>query len=73
MIIISLKRFGRSVFTYTLASSKRHCHCSQQYDVIIVGGGHAGAEACSAAARMGASALLVTHKKSSIGKIVYLL
>jgi len=34
-----------------------------------VGGGHAGAEACSAAARMGAATLLVTHQKSSVGKV----
>ena len=38
------------------------------YDVIVVGGGHAGTEAASAAARMGADTILVTHKKSTIGK-----
>ena len=37
------------------------------YDVIVVGGGHAGCEACAAAARMGARTALVTHKISSIG------
>lgn len=49
---------------------KYYCHFSKQYDVIVVGGGHAGAEACSAAARMGASTLLVTHKKSSVGTFI---
>lgn len=43
----------------------------QKYDVIVIGGGHAGTEACSAAARMGAKTLLVTHKKSTIGKVIF--
>lgn len=33
----------------------------QQYDVIVIGGGHAGTEAALAAARMGAQTLLITH------------
>jgi tRNA uridine 5-carboxymethylaminomethyl modification enzyme len=37
------------------------------YDVIVIGGGHAGCEAAAAAARCGARTALVTHKKSSIG------
>ncbi|AVA23644.1 MULTISPECIES: tRNA uridine-5-carboxymethylaminomethyl(34) synthesis enzyme MnmG [unclassified Rhizobium] len=37
------------------------------YDVIIVGGGHAGSEAAAAAARLGAQTGLVTHKRDTIG------
>ena len=37
------------------------------YDVIVVGGGHAGCEACAAAARTGAKTALVTHHIDTIG------
>ena len=37
------------------------------YDVIVIGGGHAGCEAAAAAARMGARTALVTHRADSIG------
>ena len=40
-----------------------------KYDVIVVGGGHAGCEACAAAARVGANTLLITHKISTIGEM----
>ena len=40
---------------------------SKPYDVIVIGGGHAGCEAAGAAARMGARTALVTHRADSIG------
>jgi tRNA uridine 5-carboxymethylaminomethyl modification enzyme len=39
------------------------------FDVIVVGGGHAGCEAAAASARVGASTALLTHKHSTIGEM----
>ena len=41
----------------------------QVYDVIVVGGGHAGTEACLSAARMGCSTLLLTHNIETLGQM----
>jgi len=41
----------------------------RSYDIIVIGGGHAGCEAAAAAARFGARTLLLTHKRSTIGEM----
>ena len=41
----------------------------QRYDVIVIGGGHAGTEAALAAARMGCATLLLTHNIETLGQM----
>lgn len=40
---------------------------TSRFDVIVIGGGHAGCEAAAAAARLGANTALVTHRRDTIG------
>src|ERR1700722_17913251 len=42
---------------------------TQSFDVIVVGGGHAGCEAAAAAARIGVNTLLLTHSLATIGEM----
>ncbi len=42
---------------------------STEFDVIVIGGGHAGCEAATASARMGAKTALITHKVETIGEM----
>ncbi|HQU12201.1 MAG TPA: FAD-dependent oxidoreductase, partial [Acidiphilium sp.] len=41
----------------------------EMFDVVVIGGGHAGTEAAAAAARMGARTLLLTHRRDRIGEM----
>jgi tRNA uridine 5-carboxymethylaminomethyl modification enzyme len=42
-------------------------YSSKPYDVVVIGGGHAGAEACAGAARSGARTALITPKTDNLG------
>ncbi|EER40403.1 mitochondrial translation optimization protein [Histoplasma capsulatum H143] len=59
---VSRQRPFRTVRTFATVNSD-----AQAYDVVVIGGGHAGSEACAAAARLGARTALVTPSRSNIG------
>ncbi|UKK02454.2 glucose-inhibited division protein a-like protein [Theileria orientalis] len=62
--IICIITLSKLICTFKIATPPL-----QAFDVIVVGGGHAGTEAATAAARIGAKTLLITPKLSSIGEL----
>ncbi|KAL4780567.1 glucose inhibited division protein A-domain-containing protein [Aspergillus varians] len=66
----ALFRWGNSVRSRTIGGFRGLASVSDStrpYDVIVIGGGHAGSEACAAAARSGARTALITPSLSNIG------
>ena len=53
----------------TVSRETTHRHRSADFDVIVIGGGHAGCEAAAAASRVGARTALITQQIANIGAL----
>ena len=60
---------GQIVFILPAANVDSNAMTHQKYDVVVIGGGHAGTEAAAAAARMGAKVAFITMKADKIGEM----
>ena len=58
---------GAALFRPSGSANGCEMAAENAFDVIVIGGGHAGCEAAAAAARMGANTALVTHRFATIG------
>jgi tRNA uridine 5-carboxymethylaminomethyl modification enzyme len=63
------KKNNRLFHSSALSSSSLSALSNETYDVIVIGGGHAGCEACTASARTGAKTALVTQNLETIGEL----
>lgn len=60
---------GEGALKFRLMSTDKTIKFDETYDVAVIGGGHAGAEAAAASARMGANTVLITHRLETIGEM----
>jgi heterodisulfide reductase subunit A-like polyferredoxin len=64
---VATSKFFFSSTNINVANQSKSSVIDYYYDVIVIGGGHAGCEAAHAASRMKAKTLLLTHKIETIG------
>src|SRR5690606_32996152 len=63
------QNFARIAYTVRPVCSGGAMEYPETFDVIVIGGGHAGTEACLAAARMGCRTLLLSHNIETLGQM----